>query len=60
MKVIMHFSRSTKNTHLYKVADAEEQSAPITSVYVRKTALEPQPPASLVVEFTVLEDAKVL
>ena len=52
IKVTLPFERSTKRTHLYRVAvdDADGADVPaVTSIYVRRADLGEPPPAAVVV-----------
>lgn len=46
IKVSMQFSRSTKGTHVY---ENNEDSAAISALYIKKSALPADPPKRIVV-----------
>ncbi len=49
-KIIMQFTKSTKNTHVYK---NDKDDAAIPSLYIKKSALPDEPPSfvNITIEF---------
>lgn len=56
MKVIMHFIRSTKRTHVYKAAEAEMPGSnlPFDTLYIQQQHM-PMPSKSIEVEVKPLD-----
>ena len=55
IKVVLDFARSTKGTHLYATADS---NAPITSLYIKKHAIDGTPPAAIIVTVSINGEVK--
>jgi hypothetical protein len=52
MKTVLTYSKSTKNTHVYK---NDEEGAPIPSLYIKHAAL-PSKPAKIDITITPVDE----
>lgn len=56
MNLSMYYERSTKGTHVYKCDPGQEFTAPITVLYIRKSAFQGEPPKAITVAFEPKEE----